>query len=140
MQQLSLFDATLTLAGVMPSGKDAMRRIVGEGDECRKGLVDKLNQISAQAEVRRTGGNAKLTSLDILNKILSPSDTSHPTSILFVLAFCKATKDSAPLRITAQAAGFGLMCEEDRRYRDYGKATLEERAARRRNRQLEERL
>lgn len=140
MQQLSLFDSTLNLAGVMPSVKAAMRRIAGEGDECRKGLVDKLNEITAHAEVRLTTGNSKFISLDTLNKMLSPSDTSHPASVLFILVFCKATKDYTPLRLIAQAVGFDLMGEEDRKFRDYGKATLEEKAARKRKKQLEERL
>lgn len=140
MQQLSLFDDMLNLAGVMPSVKAAMRRIAGEGDECRKGLVDKLNRVAAQEEIRLTGGNAKTISLDTLNKILSPSDTGHPPSLHFILAFWKATKDPAPLRIIVRAAGFELMTDEDKFDRDYGKAVREEKAARKRRTQLEGRL
>lgn len=140
MRQFTLFDDTLTLAGVMPSVKAAMRRIAGEGEECRKGLVDKLNAIAAQAEIRLTTGNAKFISLDTLNKVLSPSDMSHPPSLLFILVFCKAAKDALPLRLIAQAAGFELMGEEDRKFRDYGKAALDEKAARKRKKQLEEGL
>ena len=116
-----------------------MRRIAGEGDECRKGLVDKLNQVAAREEVRLTGGNAKFISLDTLNKILSPSDTSHPPSVHFILAFWQATKDPTPLRIIVKAAGFDLMGEDDRFDRDYGRAVREEKAAKKRRIQLEER-
>lgn len=144
MQQLSLFDSSLNLAGVMPSVKAAMRRIAGEGDECRKGLVDKLNQIAGHAEVRLTTGNSKFISLDTLNKMLSPSDTSHPASVLFVLVFCKATKDYAPLRLIAQAAGFDLMNEEQRMVWEMHKADMAERAAKKKKtllkKMLEERL
>jgi hypothetical protein len=141
MQQLSLFDNLLSLAGVLPSVKAEMRRILGpEGGENRKEFVDKLNAISARSQVPLTGGNVKVISKDTLDKIVSPSDTSHPPSTLFMLAFCQAANDYEPLRVVVRAAGFELMSEEDRRIRDYGRAILEEKAARKRKRLLEERL
>lgn len=140
-QQLSLFDSTFHLHGVLPAVKEAMRAILGpEGTENRKSIVGKMNAFASQAQAPLTGGNVKSLSLDMLNKILSPSDRSHPPSLLFVLIFCKAANDFEPLRIIVNAAGFELMGEEDRRYRDYGKATIEEKAARKKKRQLEERL
>ena len=73
-------------------------------------------------------------------KWLSPSDTSHPPSILAVVVFCKATGDHEPLRVILAACGLGVMTAEDRRFRDYGKADLEMKAARKRKKQLEEGL
>lgn len=141
MRQLSLFDNAYGLAGALPAVKAVMRRILGpEGDENRKGFVDKLNAIASQAQVPLTGGNVKSMSLDMLNKILSPSDTSHPPSVLFVLVFCKAANDYEPFAVLANALGFELMGEEDKRLRDYGKAIVAEKAARKKKKQLEEQL
>ena len=77
MRQLSLFDKSFALAGVLPGVKAAMRRIVGEDGECRKGFIDKLNAVALEEQIPLTGGNVKAVSLDMLNKILSPSDVSH---------------------------------------------------------------
>lgn len=141
MKQLSLFDKLLTLAGVLPLVKAEMRRIlVHEDVENRKVFIDKINAISARSQVPLTGGNTKVLSKDSLDKIISPSDTSHPPSILFILAFCQAANDYEPLRIIARAVGFELMSEEDKKLRDYGKAILEEKSARKRKKQLEDRL
>lgn len=144
MQQLSLFDKTFALAGVLPGVKAAMRRIVGEDGECRKSFVDKLNAVALEEQIPLTGGNVKVLSLDMLNKILSPSDTSHPPSIYFTLAFCKAAKNYDPLRVITRAAGFDLMNEEERLVCELHKADKEEKAAKRKKQKLvkllEERL
>lgn len=141
MQQLSLFDNLPGLAGVLPSVKAEMRRILGpEGGENRKTFPDKLNAISARWQVPLTGGNTKVIAKEVLDKIVSPSDTSHPPSTLFTLAFCLAANDCEPLRVIAKAAGFDLMSKEDKRLRDYGRAILEEKAARKKKKQLEEQL
>lgn len=139
MRQLSLLsDDHAALAGVMPAVRAAMRRAAGAPDgEGRKALVDRINQIAAEAEIRLTGGNAKGISKDLLDKWLSPSDTSHPPGLLAVLVFCKATDDCGPLRVLAQALGLDIMTDEDRRYRDLGKAEVELKAARKRRRMLE---
>lgn len=142
MRQLSLLsDDYAALAGVMPAVRAAMRRAAGEPDgEGRKLLVDKINTIARQAEIRLTGGNVRAISKDTLDKWLSPSDISHPPGLLAVLVFCRATGDAGPLRVLAQALGLDIMTDEDRRYRDLGKAEVELKAARKRRRMLEERL
>ncbi len=141
MKQQSLFDIPPSLAGVLPSVKAEMRRILGpEGGECRKTFVDKLNAISSRSQVPLTGGNTKVLSKDTLDKIVSPSDATHPPSVLFILAFCLASGDYEPLRVVVQAAGLDLMNREDRRLRDYGQANLEERLARKKKKQLEGQL
>ena len=130
MQQLSFFDSGFPLAGVLPAVKASMRRLAGDEGECRKTLVDKINTVAAHSQIPLTGGNCKTLSLDTLNKILSPSDTSHPPSILFVLAFCRAVNNYEPVSIIARAAGFELMSTEDIKFRDYGKSIKEEKQAR----------
>ena len=89
MQQYSLFDKLLSLAGLLPSVKAEMRRILGpEGSENRKQFIDKLNAIASRSQVPLTGGNVKVMSKETLDKIVSPSDSSHPPSkdTTFVLA------------------------------------------------------
>lgn len=142
MRQLSLLsDDFAALAGVMPAVRAAMRRAAGDPDgEGRKALVDKINRIATEAEIRLTGGNSKSISKDILDKWLSPSDVSHPPGLLAVLVFCRATGDTGPIRVLAQALGLDIMTDEDRRYRDLGRAEVELKAARKRRRMLEEGL
>ena len=48
--------------------------------------------------------------------------------------------DHEPLRVILAACGLDVMTPEDRKFRDYGKADLEMKAARKRKRQLEEGL
>lgn len=142
MPQLSLFDCDYSrIAGLMPAVRAAMRRAAGSPDgEGRKALVDKINQIARDAEVRLTAGRAESVSKDVLDKWLSPSDVSHPPSIQAVVVFCLATKDYETLRVILQAVGLDIMTPEDRRFRDYGKADLEMKEARKRKKRLEEGL
>lgn len=139
MSQLSLFDNSFALAGVLPEVKAAMRRIVGV-DDCRKAFVDKLNAVAAQAQIALTGGNVKSVSLDTLNKVLSPSDTSHPPSLLFILAFCNAASNYEPLNIIARAVGYELMTREDKMRIEIVKAEMEEKAAKKRKNSLKKLL
>lgn len=142
MSQYSLLDYDLSrIAGLMPAVRAAMPRAAGNPEgEGRKALVDRINAIARDAEVRLTAGRAESVSKDMLDKWLSPSDTSHPPSILAVVVFCKATGDHEPLRVILAACGLDVMTAEDRRLRDYGKADMEMKAARKRKKQLEEGL
>lgn len=142
MPQFSLIDYDYSrIAGLMPAVRAAMRRAAGNPDsEGRKALVDKINAIARDAEVRLTAGRAESVSKDVLDKWLSPSDISHPPSILALVVFCKATGDYEALRVILNACGLDIMTPEDRRFRDYGKADMEMKAARKRKKQLEEKL
>lgn len=138
MRQLSLIDDAARLAGVMAAIRAAMRAAAGAPDgEGRKALPDKLNALARQAGLNLTTGNRKAISKDTLDKWLSPSDMSHPPSILALLAFCHATGSVEPLRMAARALGLDIMTEEDRKLRDYGKAILDMKTARERKRKLE---
>ena len=114
MSQMSLFDCDYTrFAGVMPAVRAAMRRAAGAPDSIgRKGLVDKINLIAGEAEIRLTGGQGTSISKDTLDKWLSPSDTSHPPSVLAVLVFCRACEDFEALRVIVRAVGMDLMTPE----------------------------
>ena len=113
MRQLSLIDDEYTtLSGAMPSIKAALRRVAGdENSEGRKLLVDKINKIARISGVKLTGGNVRAISKDTLDKWLSPSDESHPPSVVAILAFCLATQNTTPLRVMLRVAGLDVMTE-----------------------------
>lgn len=140
MRQFSLFDGSndSALAGLVPAMRAAMNVAAGQDEDGRKRLVDRINQIAASAGIRLTAGNTRAISKDTLDKWLSPSDRDHTPSLLAVVAFCRATGDAGALRVLLRTMGLDVMTEEDRRLRDYGRACLEERAARKRKRQLED--
>ncbi|MBD5416993.1 MAG: hypothetical protein HDR50_04900 [Desulfovibrio sp.] len=138
MRQLSLLDDIAPMAGVMAEIRAAMRAVAGAPDgEGRKALPDKINAVAAMCGIKLTGGNTRAISKDTLDKWLSPSDESHPPSVLALLAFVAATGDPAPLRAMLRAVGLDVMTDEDRRYRDLGKLDAEMRAARKRRKMLE---
>lgn len=141
MRQLSLFDDATRLAGAMAAIRAAMRSAAGAPEsDGRKALPDKLNALARQAGIKLTQGSAKGVSKDTLDKWLSPSDISHPPSILALLTFCAATGNVEPLSALARVLGLNLMTEEDRKLRDYGQAVRDMEAAKRRKKKLEEDL
>ena len=141
MRQLSLIEDIAQLAGALPAIKAAMRGIAGAPEgEGRKALPDKLNAIARASGIKLTGGNAHGISEDMLHKILSPSDDSRPQSVLMLLAFYKATSNPAHIRAMLRAVGLDIMTEDDRKLRDYARAILDQKKARKQARKLEEEL
>ncbi|MBS6831183.1 MAG: hypothetical protein KH208_15275 [Desulfovibrio sp.] len=141
MRQASLFDHCAPLASAMPAIKAAMRAVAGAPEgEGRKALPDKINAVASASGVRLTAGNTRAISKDTLDKWLSPSDESHPPSILAVLAFCLATNDSAPLRAMLRSVGLDVMTAEDRKVCEYGRTLIEQKKMRKRLRKLEDEL
>lgn len=141
MRQLSLFDSINDLAGLIPAIRAAMRRAAGDPEsEGRKALVDKINALAKDAGVTITGGNAKSISKDTLDKWLSPSDISHIPSINALMVFCQATGDLTPISLILKTFGLSVMTDEDRKFRDLGKASVELKRARKRIKRLEEEI
>ncbi len=141
MRQASLFDSSANLASVLPAVKAAMRMVAGTPEgEGRKSLPDKINAVASSSGVRLTAGNARMVSKDTLDKWLSPSDDSHPPSILAVLAFCAATDDHTPLRAMLRCVGLDVMTPDERKLCEYGRTLLEQKKVKRRLRKLEEEL
>ena len=141
MRQASLFDHCAPLAGTMPAIKAAMRAVAGAPEgEGRKALPDKINAVASASGVRLTAGNTRVVSKDTVDKWLSPSDESHPPSILAVLAFCLATNDLAPLRAMLRSVGLDVMTAEDRKVCEYGRTLIEQKKMRKRLRKLEDEL
>lgn len=141
MRQISLIEDIAQLAGALPAIKAAMRGIAGAPEgEGRKALPDKLNAIARASGIKLTGGNAHGISEEMLHKILSPSDDSRPPSVLMLLAFYKATSNPAHIRAMLRAVGLDIMTEDDRKLRDYARAILDQKKARKQARKLEEEL
>jgi len=137
-KQLSLFhNDQAALAGLVPGLRAAMNRSAGADPAGRKLLVDRINDIARQAGLRLTTGNAQSISKDTLDKWLSPGDRDHTPSIIALVVFCAATGDHAPLQMLLRALGLDVMTAEDRTQRDYGRACLAEREARRKKKMLE---
>lgn len=139
MRQASLLDDDHgKLAGLVPAMRAAMNRAAGGDEAGRKLLVDRINAVAQEAGIRLTAGNAKAVSKDTLDKWLNPNDRDHTPGVLAVAAFCAATRDVGALRVLLQAMGLDVMTAEDRKHRDYGKACLAEREARKRKKMLED--
>ena len=141
MRQASLFDHCAPLTSAMPAIMAAMRAVagapVGEG---RKALPDKINAVASASGVKLTTGNTRSISKDTLDKWLSPSDESHPPSLLAVLAFCLATESPVPLRAMLRPLGLDIMTEEDRKLCEYARTLIEQKKMRKRLRKLEDEL
>ncbi len=139
MRQASLLDDDHgRLAGLIPTLRAAMNRAASEDEAGRKLLVDRINAVAQAAGVRLTAGNAKAISKDTLDKWLNPADRDHTPGLLAVAVFCQATRDAGALRVLLQALGLDVMSTEDRKLRDYGRACLAEREARKNKRKLED--
>ena len=81
MKQASLFDGYASLAGAIPAIKAAMREAAkAPGCDGRKALPDMMNELAVLAGVKLTKGNAAAFGKATLDKMLSPSDSSHPPS------------------------------------------------------------
>ncbi|MEG2173746.1 MAG: hypothetical protein RRY29_10895, partial [Desulfovibrionaceae bacterium] len=107
----------------------------GEG---RKSLPDTINSIATSGGVRLTTGNSKTITKDILDKWVSPSDTSHPPSLLAIVVFCLATQDISPLKLVLKAVALHIATDEEMKDAAYGRACRLEREAKKLKRKLEE--
>ncbi len=141
MKQASLFDGYAALAGTIPAIKAAMRE-AAKAPVCdgRKALPDMMNELAVLAGVKLTKGNAASFSKATLDKMLSPSDTSHPPSILALLAFCAAARNAEPLRVMLRSVGMDIMTEEDRKLAEYARTLIRQKKMKKQLRKLEDEL
>ena len=141
MKQASLFDGYAALAGAIPAIKAAMREAAkAPGCDGRKALPDMMNELAVLAGVKLTKGNAAAFGKATLDKMLSPSDSSHPPSILALLAFCAAARNAAPLRVMLRCVGMDIMTEEDRKLAEYARTLIQQKKMKRQLRKLEDEL
>ena len=90
--------------------------------------------------MKLTKGNAAAFSKATLDKMLSPSDSSHPPSILALLAFCAAARNAEPLRVMLRCVGMDIMTEEDRKLAEYARTLIQQKKMKRQPRKLEDEL
>lgn len=142
MRQLSLFDAdNADLAGIVgltPLVRAAMNRAAAESSLSRAQIADRMNELAKRSGKRMTQGSARTISVDTLEKFLNPEADFVP-SLQAVDMFMRAVGDMAPLSAWLSLHGCEVMTDEDRYFRDIGKATLEKEAAADRLRQLRSR-
>lgn len=143
-EQLSLFHddkIAALLAGVLPQVRAAMNRVANSQRVLsRDQIADRLSELSRFAGVRLCAGNAHGVKVASLEKWLNPADREHPPTLMAVVAFCQVTGDPSPLHPLLAAMGLEIMTPEDKKQRDYGRACLAEKAARKRKRLLEDGL
>jgi hypothetical protein len=144
VKQLSLFHeseddaATAALAGLVPLIRATMARVAEEHPTLSRDLIaDRMTEISRSAGVKLSRGNATSVKTTTLDKWLAPAERDHPPSLPALMAFCMATRDVRPLLPLLKAMGCEVMTPEDRKMRDYGKAILAEREAKKLKRKLE---
>jgi hypothetical protein len=124
------------VAGVKASMRDAARA----SDLSREQILDRMNGIALVAGVRLNVGSAKTLNPATFDKWLNPSDKEHVPGILAVNVFCAAVMDQTPLEVQLAAHGLELLKIEDVFARDYGRACLAEKKAKRIKRKLESQL
>lgn len=129
-QQLSLFTESTQImqAGAfVPAIKAALRRAAEESGMSREQIVDAMNAITLATGKQLTAGRSKKIHQDTLDKWLASEEKDHVPSLLAVHVFCVAAKTHTPLVawITLLGGGVEVMTEEDRFFRDYGRAIIE---------------
>ena len=147
MQQFSLLnyvtrdEQAAKVAAMMPLIRAAMNRVAKQkGALSRDHIADALTEFSQFPDLRlsRTNGkNAQSVSKASLDKWLQPSDREHAPSLEAVVAFCLITGSIEPLRPIFDTLGVRLMSKDEELVYEFGKATLAEREAKKRKRQLE---
>lgn len=129
------------LASVLPQVRAAMNRVASEHPRLSRDLIaDQLSGVSKMAGVKLVRGNAKGVKTASVDKWLNPTDSEHPPSIAALVAFCLVTESAEPLEPLLAALGCEVMTEDDKRLRDYARAILAEREARKAKKQLEANL
>lgn len=138
MRQSGLFDnAAAQAAGLIPRIKSAMRACVDESMLSREQVLDRMNHISRNAGIKLTKGHAKALSLPTLEKWLNANEREHIPGILGLSVFCAAIENTQPLNTLLATHGCEILTPENRIERDYGRACLAEKKARKQKRQLE---
>lgn len=141
MKQADLYDNfAVHAAGFLPRLKACMNQCVEESGLSREQALDLMNAIAKQAGIRLSAGNAKALSLPTLEKWLNPAEGGHTPSILTLNTFCAALKDFRPLEVILSTHGCEILSPDDRLERDYGRACMNEKRARKQKRQMEAHL
>jgi hypothetical protein len=141
VRQDCLFDNLSTqMAGLVKRVKAEMQESVRRSGLSRHQVLDRMNAVAQTAGIRLTTGNSKSLGLATLEKWLNPSNTDQIPGILAINVLCAVLHDIASIEVQLAIHGCEAMTEQDRLERDYGRACLAMREARRRKRDLEANL
>lgn len=124
-------------AGLIARIKAQMNRCLDESGFSREQVLDRMNALADAAGVKLTAGNSKSLGLATLEKWLNPAEREHIPGILSINVFSAALGDPRPLSVQLAAHGCEVMTDDDRFWRDYGRAVQAEKKARRERRRLE---
>ena len=127
-------------AGLISQMKAAMNDAARNSALSRDQILDRMNQIAIAAGVRLTAGNVKTLGAATLEKWLNPAEREHVPGVLALNVFCAAVESIFPLQAQLSMHGLDVMTPQDKTERDYGRACLEMRRARKTKRKLEANL
>ena len=139
-QKLSLFDSpALKLGGLGLAVKLALNQAVKKSNLSRAELAHQAGEMAIAAETNLCPGGRGL-GLANLNKWLTPEADGNFPSVLGLAVLLKILGDKGPLVPLLEFLDLEVMTEEDKRFRDVGKAHFEFKRARRDLKRAEEKL
>jgi hypothetical protein len=136
-RQLSLFENQIP--DTEPLIKAAMNRAAKRCGLSREHIVDKMNEIAGMGGYR-LNRNARLLSLDVLEKWLNPAERDYVPSHNALQVFMAATGDTEPLQVAAGIQGFALVGGDDLKILKAAKIEREIQDLKRQKRRLEQEL
>jgi hypothetical protein len=118
--------------------KLALNRAAKESNLSREEIAHRAAGLAEEAGVNLCpgGGLGKST----LDKWLNLDCPGHAPSLLGLAALCQLLNDARPLAPVLEFLGAGMMNEEDRKFRDLGRAQFEMDQARQKLTKAKERL
>lgn len=132
--QLTMSDRLIVDAG--PAIKEAMSRAIKSCSLSRDQIVDEMNRLASSCGIT-CNGNAQKVTLPILDKWLAPGSLAHIIPLRMLPIFCRAVGSNAPLDAYAEAfLGVKVIAAEDHKILEWGRAEIQVRRARKRQRQI----
>jgi len=126
----SLFDnPALKLGGLGLAVKLALNQAVKKSSLSRAELAHQAGEMAIAAQVALCPGGRGL-GLANLNKWLTPDSDGNFPSVLGLAVLLNILGDNSPLAPLLEFLGLEVMTEEDRRFRDLGRAHFELKRAR----------
>lgn len=138
-KQLCLFDLpALRLGAVGRMIKAALNKAAMESDLSREEIVHKAGLVAQEAGINLCPGGG--LSLATFNKWLDANAGSHMPTIYGLIVVCQVLENDQAFVSLLGARGLEIMSSEDSKYRDYGKAVMELKNARKRIKKVEDTL
>lgn len=119
MKQLSLFDNVANRVNLLDreiktAMNNACKRFCDRNRVSREEVVERMNVLAQQANIRLTGGNSNRLTDHIFTKWLSLSAQDHMPSHRALAVFCDVVGDLSPLSVQAAVHGGAVITESQR--------------------------